>query len=80
LGEKYSSVGVSTFSLLNLPSTDNSQMYFAKQVEYITRYINTYGHIIDQYEARAALKFHFGVSFTSLSTIRLEYEAKKANV
>jgi hypothetical protein len=79
MGTKYSSVGVSTFSLLNLPSTDNSQMYFTNQVEYITRYINTYGDIIDQYEARAALKFHFGVSFTSFSITRLEYGAKKAN-
>jgi hypothetical protein len=69
LGKKYSSVGVSPVlcSFHAKPSTDNSQMYFTKQVEYITRYINTYGHIIDQYEARAALKFHFGVSNTSSS-------------
>jgi hypothetical protein len=70
LGEKYSSVGVSPVlcSFHVAPSTDDcSQMYFTKQVEYVTRYINTYGHIIDQYEARAALKFHFGVSNTSSS-------------
>jgi len=48
--------------LNDMRNTDSSQMYFTKQVEYITRYINTYGHIIDQYGARAALKFHFGVS------------------
>jgi hypothetical protein len=71
LGEKYSSVGVSHVlcSFHAKPSTDDcSQMYFTKQVEYITRYINTYGHIIDQYEARAALKFHFGVSSNTSSS------------
>jgi hypothetical protein len=75
LGAQYSSMGVSPAlcSLHNMSSTDDcSQMYFTKQVEYITRYIDTYGHIIDQYGARAALKFHFGVSNTSsIKQVRL---------
>jgi hypothetical protein len=65
LGEKHTSMGVSGTCRI-LPSTDDDrQMYFTKQVEYITRYIDTYGHVIDRYGARAALKFHFGVSDSS---------------
>jgi hypothetical protein len=59
-------MGVSP-SLYRSTWADIRQMYFAKQVDYITRYIHTYGHIIDRFEARAALKFHFGVSQVSLT-------------
>ena len=55
-------------SFQNMRGTDHgSQMYFTNQGKYITRYIKTYGDIINRYEARAALKFHFGVSYAFLN-------------
>jgi len=60
MGAQYSTMGVS--APFSTGADDRRQMYFTKQVEYITRYIDTYGHIIDQYGSRVALKFHFGVS------------------